>query len=155
MRRADRIFGLICLGLSVWSIVEGLRFDFRTKFTPGPGFSPVCVGVVLGLFALWLIFNSYMRKGEEEDEKPILPGWAALRRVGLLFLILVGYTAVLFPVGFFIATWAMVFLILFLLEEYSPVKSVLYSVLFSGVTILVFQKWMEVRLPKGWLGLGF
>ena len=155
MKIGDRVFGMICLGLSFWLIAESLRFDYTTKFTPGPGFAPFWVGVLLGLFSLYLIVDSFMRKRKEKDEKPVLPGRSSLQRIGLIILILVGYTIVLMPVGFLLSTLTLAFLLLYFLEKYSIGKSLFYSVMFGGGAFLLFQHWMEVDLPKSWLGLGF
>ena len=155
MRIGDRVFGMICLGLSLWLIIEALRYDYRTRFTPGPGFAPFWVGVLLGLFSVYLIIDSYLRKMKEKDEKPVLPGRSSLQRIGMIILILVGYTIVLMPVGFLLSTLTLTFLLLYFLEKYSIAKSLLYSILFSGAAFFLFQYWMEVDLPKSWLGLGF
>jgi putative tricarboxylic transport membrane protein len=155
MRKGDRIFGLICLGLSFWLILEALRYDYRTEFTPGPGFAPFWLGVTLGLFSLFLIFNSYKRKGKEEDEKRILPERKSLQRIGLILLLLAGFVVLFMPLGFLLSTCALVFLLLYLLESYSLFKSIFYAILFSGFAFLIFQYWMEVELPRGWFGLGF
>ena len=92
---------------------------------------------------------------KEKDEKPVLPERSSLQRIGLIILILVGYTIVLMPVGFLLSTLALVFLLLYFLEKYSIGKSLLYSAMFGGGAFLLFQYWMEVDLPKSWLGLGF
>ena len=155
MKTGDRVFGMICLGLSFWLIIEALRYDYMTKFTPGPGFAPLWVGILLGLFSLYLIVDSYRGKSGGKEEKPVLPGRSSLQRVGLIILILAGYTVVLMPVGFLLSTLALVFLLLYFLEKYSIGKSLLYSVMFGGGAFLLFQYWMEVDLPKCWLGLGF
>ncbi len=155
MRIGDRVFGMICLGLSFWLIIEARRYDYTTTFTPGPGFAPLWVGVLLGLFSLYLIVDSYIRKTKEKDEKAVLPGRSSLRRIGLIILILVGYTIVLMPAGFLLSTLALTFLLLYFLEKYGIAKSLLYSAMFSGGAFLLFQYWMEVDLPKSWLGLGF
>jgi putative tricarboxylic transport membrane protein len=155
MRIGDRVFGLICLGLSIWLIAEALRYDYTTKYTPGPGFAPFWVGVLLGLFSLYLIVDSFLRKGGEKDEKRVLPERSSLRRIGLIILSLIIYTAALMPLGFLLSTVALVFIILFFLEEYTMTKSLLYSVLIGGGAFFLFNYWMEVELPLSLLGLGF
>lgn len=155
MRKGDRIFGLICLGLSFWLILEASRYDYRTEFTPGPGFAPLWLGVIMGLFSLYLIVNSYRRKGKKDDEKRILPERKSLRRIGLILLLLAGYVVLFMSLGFLLSTCALVILLLYLLESYSLFRSFFYGILFSGFAFLIFQYWMEVELPRGWLGLGF
>ena len=155
MKKGDRVFGLICLGISIWLLIEASRFDYLTEFTPGPGFAPFWLGVILGLFSLYLILDASMRKGRKGDEKRILPERKSMQRIGLILLILTAFTALLMPLGFLLSTWALVLILLYLLEGYSLSKSIFYSVMFGGFAFLVFQYWMEVELPKSWLGLGF
>ena len=155
MKIGNRVFGLICLGLSVWLIAEAMRFEYMLKFTPGPGFAPMWVGILLGAFSLYLIVDSFLwtRRGKEDPR--VLPERKSLQRIGLIILILAVYTIVLLPAGFLLSTLALVFVLLYFLEEFSPGKSLLYSALFGGGAFLLFQYWMDVDLPKSWLGLGF
>jgi putative tricarboxylic transport membrane protein len=155
MRKGDRAFGLICLAVSIWLLIEASRFDYLTEFTPGPGFALFWLGIILGLFSLYMIFNASRRKGGKEDDKRILPERKSLQRIGLIFLILTAFTVLLMPLGFLLSTWALVFALLYLLEGYSISKSIFYSILFSGISFLIFQYWMETELPKGLLGFGF
>ncbi len=155
MKIGNRVFGLICLGLSIWLILEAMRFEYMLKFTPGPGFAPFWVGLLLGLFSLYLIVDSFLWKRRGREEAHVLPERSALQRIGLIILILVAYTIFLLPVGFLLSTFALVFVLLYFLEEYSIGKSMLYSVMFGGGAFLLFQYWMDVDLPRSWLGLGF
>ena len=155
MKKGDRIFGLISLGLSVWLILEASRYDYLTEFTPGPGFAPLWLGVILGLFSIFLIYHSSTGRWKKGDDQPVLPERSSLMRVGFIVLILAGITILLVPLGFLMVTWAAVFVLLYFLEGYRVLKSVFYGSLFSGFSFLIFRYWMEVDLPKGWLGLGF
>jgi putative tricarboxylic transport membrane protein len=155
MKIGNRVFGLICLGLSVWLVIEALRYDYTTKYTPGPGFAPFWVGVLLGLFSIYLIADSFVGKWGEKEDKPVLPERASLQRIVLIILALIVYTAVLMPLGFLLSTAALVFILLYYLEEYTLVKSIVYSAMMGGGTFLLFNYWMDVELPRSFLGLGF
>ena len=89
MKKADRIFGVIGLGLALWSYLESTRLQYMTEFTPGPGFFPFWVGVVLALLSLYLIVSTYTRKPSEKDNKKVLPEKHMLYRVGFIMLLLV------------------------------------------------------------------
>ncbi|MFQ5841104.1 MAG: tripartite tricarboxylate transporter TctB family protein [Thermodesulfobacteriota bacterium] len=152
MRRGDRVFALICLGLSLWLILESLQFDYTTEFTPGPGFEPFWLGVVLALLSLFLILGTFKRKGAREDEEKRLPGLKSLSRVGLILLIMAGFAFSMVTLGFILTVFIFVSLILFVLEGVSIFKSIYYGIMFSGFIFLIFRYWMNVNLPKGWLG---
>ena len=155
MKIAHRVFGLICLVLSIWMIMEALRYDFTTQYTPGPGFAPFWVGVFLGLFSIYLIADSFIRKWDKKEDKQVLPEWSSLQRVGLLILALIVYTVVLTPLGFLLSTVALVFCITYFLEKYTLVKSAVYSVMMGGGVFLLFSYVLEVELPLSRFGLGF
>jgi len=44
-------------------------------------------------------------------------------------------------------------LILYVLEKVSILKSVFYGIMFSGFIFLLFRYWMNIDLPKGFVGL--
>ncbi len=152
MKRGDRIFALICLGLSFWLILESFKFDYMTTYTPGPGFHPFWLGVFLGLLSLFLIFDTFRRKDFKEDQKKRLPGKKSLLRVAFILLFAAGFALSMIRLGFVLTVAVFVFGILFLLERYSLFKSILYGIIMSGTVFLIFRYWLDVDLPKGWLG---
>ncbi|NIS61674.1 MAG: hypothetical protein GTO13_13520 [Proteobacteria bacterium] len=153
MKRGDRVFALICLGLSLWLILESLRFDYTTEFTPGPGFEPFWLGVALVLLSLFLILDTFRRKGARKDEEKRLPGLKSLSRVGLILVIMAGFAFSMITLGFVLTVFVFVSLILFVLEGVTLFKSIYYGIMFSGAIFLIFRYWMDVNLPKGLLGL--
>lgn len=153
MKRGDRVFAVIGLGLSLWLILESLKFDYKTTYTPGPGFHPFWLGVCLGVLSLLLLFNTFTRKGRKEDIETRLPKKKSLLRVGLILLLTAGFALSMTRLGFVLTVTVFVFLILFVLERYTLIKSIFYSIIMSGAVLLVFRYWLNVDLPKGLLGL--
>jgi putative tricarboxylic transport membrane protein len=153
MKKGDRIFAIIGLGLSLWMILESLKYDYLTTYTPGPGFHPFWLGICLALLSLVLLFNTFLRKRNKEDKKSRLPGKKSLLRVGLILLFTAGFALFMTRLGFVLTVAVFVFLILFVLERYSLLKSLLYGILMSGAVLLIFRVWLDVDIPKGLLGL--
>lgn len=152
MKKADRIFALLGLGLSCWLILESRKFDYMTTYTPGPGFHPFWLGICLALLSLALLVDTFRRKGGTVDEENRLPGEKSLFRVGLILLFTAGFAVSMTTLGFVPMVLAFVFLILYLLEHYPLFKSILYSCIMSGTIFLIFRYWLDIDLPKGWLG---
>jgi hypothetical protein len=73
MKKADRIYGVIGLGLALWSYLESTRLTYMTEFTPGPGFFPFWVGVALAILSVYLIIDTYVRKPGPKDDAKVLP----------------------------------------------------------------------------------
>jgi putative tricarboxylic transport membrane protein len=153
MKKADRIYGVIGLGLSLWCYIESTRLTYRTEFTPGPGFMPFWVGVVLALLSCYLLFDSFIRKPSGKDDAKLLPATHALLRVGAILLSLVIATAVMSYVGFPLTLVLLTMAILRFLERYSIVKSVGYGIAYAVVTWFLFEYILSMGFPKGFLGI--
>lgn len=153
MKKGDRALAIICMGLSLWLIIESLQFDYLSEFGPGPGFEPFWLGILLALLAIALFIDTLRRKDDKEYEKSRLPGWKALGRVGIILLITAGFALSLNTLGFVITVCLFVSLILYSLEEISILKSIFYGIAFSASVFLIFSYWMEIDFPKGFLGI--
>lgn len=153
MKKADRIFGVIGLGLSLWCYLESTRLTYKTEFTPGPGFMPFWVGVVLALLSCYLIFDSLVRKPSGKDNAKLLPATHALLRVGAILLSLVIATAVMSYLGFPLTLVLLTMAILRFLERYSVAKSVGYGIAYAVVTWFIFEYVLSMGFPKGLLGI--
>jgi hypothetical protein len=153
MRTSDRIFGVIGLGLSLWCYLESTRLTYMAEFTPGPGFMPFWVGVVLALLSCYLLFDSFIRKPSGKDDAKLLPAAHALLRVGAILLSLVIATAVMSYLGFPLTLVLLTMAILRFLERYSIVKSVGYGIAYAGVTWFIFEYILSMGFPKGFLGI--
>jgi putative tricarboxylic transport membrane protein len=153
MRKADRIFGVIGLGLALWCYIESQKFHYMTDFTPGPGFMPFWVGVVLALLSIYLIVSTFLRKPGKKDDKKLLPERHALYRVGAIMLMLFGVRFSMDLLGFPLTLILFTTAILLFLERYSPLKSVAYGIAYAATTWFVFQYVLSMGFPKGFLGI--
>lgn len=152
MKKADRIFAIICLGLSGWLIQESFKYDYMTMYTPGPGFHPFWLGVCLGVLSLYLLYDTFRRREAKEDGQSYLPGKKGLIRVGLILLITAVLAFLMTRLGFVLSSFVFIVLALAILEKFKIVKSIFYGAVMSGAIFLIFRYWLEVDLPKGWLG---
>jgi len=153
MKKADRSFGVIGLGLSLWCYLESTKLTYMTQFTPGPGFMPFWVGVVLAVLSCYLLLDTFKRKPSDKDNKNLLPEKHALIRVGAIMLMLFIVRFSMNSLGFPITIALFAAAILYFLERYSVLKSVGLGIAYSAVTWLVFQYILTMGLPKGFLGI--
>ncbi|MDZ4164119.1 MAG: tripartite tricarboxylate transporter TctB family protein [Smithellaceae bacterium] len=153
MKKGDRVFSIICLGLSLWLILESQKFNYSSKFGPGPGFLPFWLGIILASIALYLLVSTFRGERRKEMDEPRLPGWGSLSRIGLIMLIMAGFALFVNSLGFILTVFFFVSMLLFVLEGDGFVKSLFYGVMFSAVVFLIFRYWMELDLPKGLLGI--
>ncbi len=153
MRRADRVFAVICMGLSAWLILESRKYDYMTTFTPGPGFHPFWLGIILGLLSLGLLCDTFRRGRGTHDKEGRLLEKGAVLRAGLILIVTTGLALAMTKIGFTLASFLFVVVVLRVLEKYGIFKSVAYGVAVSGALYLIFRAWLNVDLPRGWLGL--
>ena len=153
MKKGDIVYSLIGMGLSLWLIIESQKFEYASKFGTGPGFFPFWLGVVLAAFSLFRFFLCFREHYSAEELKPRLPGLRSLGRLGLIMVIMAGFTLLMNSLGFTLTVFLFVSAILFALEGDSILKSVFYGVMFSAGVFLIFQYWLEVDLPRGLLGI--
>ncbi len=153
MKRADRIFAVIGLGLSLWAYLDSRTFTYLEEFTPGPGFMPFWVSVVLGFLSLWLLINTYTRKPSKKDDAKILPAQHALIRVAGIMALLFGVEFSMPVLGFPLTLVVFTAAILTILEHYSVVKSLAYGVAYAAVTWFIFEYILTMGFPKGFLGI--
>ncbi len=152
MKKADRIFAIICLGLSGWLIRESFKYDYMTMYTPGPGFHPFWLGICLGLLSLYLLFDTFRRRDAKEEGQSISAGEEGADPGGLILLITAGLALLMTRLGFVLSSFVFIVLTLAILEKFKIFKSILYGAVMSGAIFLIFRYWLEVDLPKGWLG---
>ncbi len=153
MKRADRIFGIIGLGLALWAYLESRRFHYMSEFTPGPGFFPFWVAVSLALLSLYLIYRTLKREPSKQDGKKVLPERHALVRVASILLLLSAATGAMKFLGFPLTLAVFTATILIILERYSILKSVAYGIAYAAVTWFIFEYMMSMGFPKGFLGI--
>lgn len=153
MRRADRIFGVIGLGLSLWCYLESTKFTYLERFTPGPGFMPFWVAVTLTILSGYLIYNSFTRAPSRKDDTKLLPEKHALYRVGTIMLMLFGVKFSMSFLGLPLTLAVFTAAILWILEKYSIVKSLCYGTAYAAVTWFIFQYVLAMGFPKGILGI--
>ena len=153
MKKGDRVFAIIGMGLSLWLIIESLSFDYLSEFGPGPGFEPFWLGIALAILSIALLIKTFYRRGGEPDETSPLPGLKPLGRLGLIMIIIAGFALFLNTLGFVVTVFLFVSLILFTLENVGILKSMFYGIMFSGFVFLIFSYWMDINFPTGFLGI--
>ena len=150
MNKANRVFSLICLGISLWLILESSNYNYTVKYTPGPGFFPFWLGIVLALFSAALLGETFYKKAGKtlgESRHPV--GRQQLYRVGEITLLTAGFALLMTSLGFVLSVVCFVAVILHFLERVTLVRSVLAGVIMSSCIYLIFEYWMEIGLPSG------
>ena len=153
MNKGNRVFSIICLVISLWLILESSNYNYMVKYTPGPGFFPFWLGIVLSLFSMGLLIETFRKKGGKRlNELRRLPERHVLYRVGLITLLTAGFALLMTSLGFVLSAFFFVSGILFFLERVPAVRSVITGLVMSACVYLIFEYWMQIGLPAGIFG---
>jgi len=148
------VFGVGYLGLNT-------RYGLGSLTDPGPGIFPLVAGLFVVVLSSWKVFQSLRpaKRGRANPEEPakvqdkeetgeVKP---SEKRVILMILAIGVYILGVSHVGFLTSTF---FLILFA-SRLSGARDWLRPVLFSlGILLvcyLLFEVWLKLALPRGWL----
>ena len=151
MNRAYQIAGALFLLLAAFVARESLALKFYTSNGPGPGFFPFWLSVALGLLAVLMILQATFREPE-----PMPEGFFASRagylRAGAIVAALAATKALLEVAGFPLTMFVTIFFLLFALGRPSLITTLLVSAVGSFGCFYLFDRWLKVPLPTGFLG---
>ena len=141
---------LILAGFICWG---SILLPYGNIHNPGPGFFPLWLGIVLGALSIGLTLQAARRKEGTRVLGDILAGKVRWPKVFFVLIALVLYGCLMNILGFLIVTFLlMAFLLRFI--EPQPWRSVVgWTLVGSLGSYLVFEVWMKLRLPKGFLGI--
>ena len=153
--------------LVLWVALVGIVFwqtntDFvRQGIASGGPFHnaamfPEIVAVVIALCAVPIGVQAALRNRKDAKPAPALSLYD-LRRPLALLLAFSLYLALLDVLGYYIATVPFLFFIIWLCGERKILNPAIFSVVVTFVVALVFQRYLTVVLPRGYLAdyLGF
>ncbi len=151
MKNQDARSGLFCLGAALLICWGSVRLSLGDLRQPGPGFFSFVAGVILGVLS-FLLFLLSRKKAPEEKTKTFWPNPRGARQVIGTVSALLLYVIGMKYVGFFFAT---ILFLCFLLrrighERWTSVFSV--SILAAIIFYAIFQYWLDVQLPRGFVG---
>jgi putative tricarboxylic transport membrane protein len=116
---------------------------------PGPGFISLIAGIALGLLSLIILIGTQISKktnghssGEEIPWVPLLSTFGSL----------VGFALLLKTLGFNLATFLFLLILLRAVAQKSWRLSLLASVGITLGTYFIFEVFLQSQLPQGFLG---
>ncbi len=146
----DRIAGVFFLAVGAFFAVYARRVDIGSWSEPGPGFLPLCAGLILAVMATALVIGSFRRAG------PVMPSFFpkpdSWKRVLATFVSLGVYALILEYVGFALTTFLFVtYLVKFIFPQ-TWTRALLVGLLAALGARLLFVDFLKTQLPPGFLG---
>jgi putative tricarboxylic transport membrane protein len=148
--RGDVIAGATLAALGVYILATASEWTFLANDGPGPGFFPICYGVLLVIGSLALVATS-LRRGEAAPGEPV--DWPGVGRAIGMWAVFVLTIPVMTYFGF---AAAVAILVVFSTRVVFPASwtfTLLGAVLTPIAFFLVFPLMLQVALPVGrWTG---
>jgi hypothetical protein len=148
-KRENILSGAFCLACATGLCVRAVQLGLGRVNDPGPGFTIFLASAVLGLLSLLLVLSSVWRRtaGDERPRDAVRGG-----KIALILLSLVVYGIILKTTGFVLATFLLVVFFLRTLERKKWHVALLWGVAMAAGTYVVFELWLQARLPAGLWG---
>ena len=151
MKKFDLISSAFWFVVGFLICEESYRINLGSFRSPGPGFLPFGSGLILAGLALFILIRSLRRRvGERRAFWEERARWP---KVALALVIILIYGLLLETLGFLLTTFVTM---AFLFKAIEPQRwrTVLLGAFLSALgSHLIFQVWLKVELPKGFLGL--
>jgi hypothetical protein len=149
MNRASQFLETIFwLGISGIVIVDSIHVGIGTLRSPGPGFLPFCLGIVFGTLAIIIVGMRYLHQNETEANSWEGVEWG---RLGVVMVSTLLYIPLFERIGYLIATFALMLFQLYVVEKGRVLGKAILALTVVIASYLLFNVWLEVRLPKGLL----
>jgi putative tricarboxylic transport membrane protein len=150
MRNPDQTSSLFWLVLGIGIIIGSLKYGFGTFIAPGAGFITFFAGAILSLLSLVLFISSFKAPKIQKGLRVLWEGLEVGKVLYVLILLMV-YTLVLKHLGFLISTFFLLSLLFRIKATYPLLKIIIMSLSISVGAYLLFDFWLQVQLPKGFL----
>ena len=151
MRRADIIGGILTILFGIIAITQSVQLDYWSPFGPGSGFVPLWSSIIIVFGGILLIIQALRRRPmpvQAMDKQKI----KRLGTVGMVAGLTVAAAVLMDIIGFTLS----MFLFMATMMGFSR-KHRWHVVVATSVTVavsfyFVFDKWLQVPLPKGFVG---
>ena len=145
MKRWDRSAALVLFLIGIAAAWEATNIGYGSFRSPGPGFYPFWLAVILALVSLIYFFTNLGK-----DPK-VMALWEKNIWLRPLFaaIVMLGYGLLLNKLGFIVDTFLLFLIWLLVIEREKILTVALVSTIGTTVVYLLFTVFLQVQLPKG------
>jgi len=154
LKKDEAIVGLIILLFGVVTTLLSLKMPIGTFRMAGTGMFPLCLGILLitlsGIFILKIYFQG--RKVQTKKEVSIDSSGPPIQLI--LFLGAMVLATLFFnQLGYPLTAFLLMVALIRILGTKQWGLNILISVVTSVGSYVVFVQWLNIPMPKGWIGL--
>jgi len=142
-KRGDIVGSFFGTFIGVAVMIGAIRLRLGTPSEPQPGFFPFVAGVILVVLCVILLLRAFSGRGEGADP------FGELWRPAILAIGLFTYSLLLDSMGYIIATIILSLVVLRVLDTKTWLKLVAISLILSIGTYFLFDRLLDVPLPRG------
>ena len=151
--KTDQFNGVLFLIISILICFGSIGFPYGNVHNPGPGFLPFWLGVVLGLLSIILLIRTSLQRKETRLFRQVLTEKIRWGKVLITVVALILYGVLMEYVGFLLLTFLFMACLMRFVDPQSWKRVIGWALVGSVGSYLIFEVWMKLRLPKGFLGV--
>jgi len=151
MKNPDQYSGIFWILLGGTVTASSFFYGVGSFSAPGPGFITFLAGAALTLLSLLLFISSTRSKKGGESLRSLWEG-RQTRKAFYILGLLVAYMFLVTPLGFLLSTFFLLILLFRVQAKYSFGKVIFLSAACTLVSLVIFDVWLGVQLPRGLLG---
>ncbi len=154
MAKGDRISGIFWLVFSLVIAVESYHLGVGNLHSPQAGFLPFVASITLGILSFLLLLSIKSKKPQFREEiADITFNRPLVLKVIYVIISLFLYAIFLDALGFVLASMILIAFMLRVIEPQKWYVVTLGTLLIPIFAHLLFDVFLKVQLPKGFLGL--
>ncbi len=145
LRVGETVVGLFTLGIGMFLAIDTWRTPPSAAVAVvGPGMFPTLIAIGMGIVGLQLLWEGYLHRFAEEDIPDL--DW---RAVGIVAAALASQIFLLEPLGWIICGTVVFTVAAMAFGSRRHVLNVVFGLLLTSVTYLVFDYGLDLDLPTG------
>ncbi len=131
-----------------------LTMDLGTFRMAGTGMFPFCLGILLMILSGIFLLKFFSRSKEEQEEKEASIESSESPIQLILFLGAMALTTLFFNrLGYPLISFLLMVALLRILGIKRWGQNIMISVVTAAGSYFLFVKWLDIPMPKGWIGL--
>ncbi len=151
MKHLDQYAAIFWILLGAGISVSSFSYGVGSFSSPGPGFITFGAGAILTILSISLWISGRRSQGGVQRLQSLWEGRQTGKAVYIVGL-LVAYMLLLGSLGFLIATFLLLVLLFRIQASYSLKTIILLSAAATLFSMIVFDVWLGVQLPRGFMG---
>jgi hypothetical protein len=153
MNLYEQIFNLAWILLGMGICTQSIRLKLWEASGPGSGFISFLAGILLGVVGL-LLFVSEWSKGSKRDlDVQFWQSGTAPKRITSILAGLCVMAYLMPTLGFLLSSILIMTFMLRVIEPTKWITSIALSLVFNFLAYWLFSYFLEIELPKGFVGV--